>query len=79
VLGAVAGSSGLLVAALTVPPLRDLLTLASPTPLGWALVGGASVAAVLLNHALAGSRDANGGLRALPAPRPVALLAPATS
>jgi hypothetical protein len=52
VLGAVAGSTGLLVAALTVGPLRTFLNLASPTPLGWALIGAASLAAVPLNRLL---------------------------
>jgi hypothetical protein len=52
VLGAVAGSSGLLVAALTPGPLRAFLNLASPTPLGWALIVAASLAAVPLNHLL---------------------------
>jgi len=64
VLGAVAGSSALLVGALTVPPLRAFLGLASPTPLGWGLIGAATLTAVPLNRLLASSRllgaDPNG-------------------
>jgi magnesium-transporting ATPase (P-type) len=52
VLGAVAGSAGLLVATMSVPPLRDLLGLAMPSPLGWGLVGTGAFSAVLLNRAL---------------------------
>jgi magnesium-transporting ATPase (P-type) len=52
VLGAVVGSTGLLVAALTVGPLRTFLSLASPTPLGWVLIGAATLAAVPLNRLL---------------------------
>jgi hypothetical protein len=56
VLGAVAGSTGLLVAALTVRPLRAFLNLASPTPMGWALIGVATLAAVPLNRLLVSVR-----------------------
>jgi magnesium-transporting ATPase (P-type) len=56
VLGAVAGSSGLLLAALTVGPLRTFLNLATPAPLGWALIAAASLAAVPLNHLLDSSK-----------------------
>jgi magnesium-transporting ATPase (P-type) len=58
VLGAVAGSAGVLIAALTVPPMRDVLSLVTPTPLGWTLVGTGAVAAVLLNRVLASARGA---------------------
>jgi len=61
VLGAVGGSAGVLVAALTVPPVRDVLNLVTPTPLGWTLVGTVSVGAVLLNRVLASA----GGARRL--------------
>jgi cation-transporting ATPase I len=50
--GALLASAGLLVAALTFAPLRNLLTLAPLPPLGWALVAGASLAAVLLSRML---------------------------
>jgi magnesium-transporting ATPase (P-type) len=56
VLGAVAGSSGLLLAALTVGPLRTFLNLATPAPLSWALIAAASLAAVPLNHLLDSSK-----------------------
>jgi hypothetical protein len=52
VLGAVAGSAGMLVSSLAVPPLRNLLGLALPGPLGWSLMGAGAVAAVLINRAL---------------------------
>ncbi len=50
VLGAVAGSAGLFLAALTVRPLRDFLSLTVPTPLGWTLVGAGVIVAVLLGR-----------------------------
>jgi magnesium-transporting ATPase (P-type) len=53
VLGAVGGSAGMLVSALTVPWLRNVLGLAAPGALGWGLIGSASVAAVVLNRLLA--------------------------
>ncbi|HET8627171.1 MAG TPA: cation-transporting P-type ATPase, partial [Thermomicrobiales bacterium] len=52
VVGAVAGSTGLLVAALVAPPLSGLLGLAAPSPLGWLLIAGATGAAVPLGRAL---------------------------
>jgi magnesium-transporting ATPase (P-type) len=52
VAGAVAGSLGLLVGTVTVPPLRNFLGLISPTPLSWGIVGCSSIAAVLLNRAI---------------------------
>ncbi len=53
VLGAVAGSAGLLAAALTVGPMREFLGLALPPPLGWALVGTGTLVAVLLGRVFA--------------------------
>jgi magnesium-transporting ATPase (P-type) len=53
VLGAVAGSTGLLVAALTVAPLRAFLNLSPPTLLGWVLIGAAAFAAMPLDPLLA--------------------------
>lgn len=50
VLGAVAGSGGMLVAALTVPSLRNVLNLAPPSPLGWSLIGAGALAAVIVNR-----------------------------
>jgi hypothetical protein len=55
VLGAVAGSAGMLVSSLAVPPLRNLLGLALPGPLGWSLMGAGAVAAVLINRVLSGA------------------------
>jgi hypothetical protein len=52
VAGAVAGSLGLLVGTVAVPPLRNFLGLISPTPLSWGIVGCSSIAAVLLNRAI---------------------------
>jgi cation-transporting P-type ATPase I len=53
VLGGVAGSTGLLFAALTVGPLRAFLNLSPPTLLGWILIGAACSTAVPLNRLLA--------------------------
>jgi magnesium-transporting ATPase (P-type) len=50
VFGAVAGSAGVLVAALTLPPLQQFLSLAPLTPLNWALVLAAAPVAVLLGR-----------------------------
>jgi len=67
VVAAVAAWGGLLVAALTVPALRDLLLLAAPTPLGWVLIGAGGPVAILLSRAL-GARDAAAPAPALPVP-----------
>lgn len=50
VLGAVAGSAGLLLATLTVRPLRDFLGLVTPGPLGWTLVGTGALVAMLIGR-----------------------------
>jgi len=50
VMGAVAGSAALLVSVVTVPPLRNFLGLLAPSVLGWSVVGGASVTAVVLSR-----------------------------
>jgi cation-transporting P-type ATPase I len=50
--GAVVGSAGVVAAALTVPPLQSFLGLIAPTPLGWALIAGSSLAAVVLGRLL---------------------------
>jgi cation-transporting ATPase I len=52
VVGAVVASTALLVASLTFPPLGNLLMLAPLPPLGWGLIGAASLAAVLLGRGL---------------------------
>jgi len=78
VVAAVAASGALLVAALTVPALRELLLLAAPTPPGWVLIGAGAPVAILLNRALS-APDASvrrpalavpGLPRLRPAPRP---------
>jgi calcium-translocating P-type ATPase len=50
VLGAVAGSAGLLASTLTFGPLRNLLGLARPSALGWGLVGAGALAAVAISR-----------------------------
>jgi hypothetical protein len=50
VFGAVAGSTGLLLAALTVRPLRDFLGLVTPAPLGWAMIGTGAFVAMLIGR-----------------------------
>jgi magnesium-transporting ATPase (P-type) len=52
VIGAVAGSTGVLVSSLTVPPLRNLLGLVTPTPFSWGVIGVGTVAAVLVSRAV---------------------------
>jgi magnesium-transporting ATPase (P-type) len=76
VLGAVAGSAGVLIAALTVPPMRDVLSLVTPTPLGWTLIGTGAVAAVLLNRVLASARGARRLFPALAPPGEHGVLSP---
>jgi len=49
-MGARAGSGALLVSVVTVPPLRNFLGLLAPSVLGWSVVGGASVTAVVLSR-----------------------------
>jgi magnesium-transporting ATPase (P-type) len=53
ILGAVSASAGVLAATLTVRPVRELLGLGLPTPLGWSLLGGGALAAVALSRAVA--------------------------
>jgi calcium-translocating P-type ATPase len=57
VLGAVAGSAGILAASLTVRPLRDFLGLTALTAPGVALTGGGGLAAVLLARSMADARE----------------------
>lgn len=51
-LGAVAGSTTVLLATLLVSPLRDFLNLVTPGVLGWALMGAGALVAVVLNRLL---------------------------
>jgi magnesium-transporting ATPase (P-type) len=53
VLGAVGGSAAFLAGTLTLGPMRHLLGLAVPTPVGWALMGGGALAAVAISRLLA--------------------------
>ena len=55
VFGAVAASSGFLVAAIMVPTLRSLLTLTIPTPLSIGLIGAGAVAAAIAGGSSSGS------------------------
>ncbi|GAC1635476.1 MAG: calcium-translocating P-type ATPase, PMCA-type [Chloroflexota bacterium] len=68
VFGAVAGSAGLLVAALTVSPLRTFLGLVTPGPLGWVLVAAGSVVSVGLGRTFALSRTGSITVPSLPLP-----------
>jgi calcium-translocating P-type ATPase len=52
VFGAVIFSGALLASSIFFAPLRNLLTLTPIPPMGWALVGGAALAAVLLSRGL---------------------------
>jgi calcium-translocating P-type ATPase len=52
VVGAVAGSLGVLLATVLIPPLRDLLSLQMPSVVGWSTVAAASGSAVLLSRAV---------------------------
>jgi calcium-translocating P-type ATPase len=52
VAGAVGGSAGLLAATLALAPLRNILGLAAPGPLGWALIGASAATSVLVNRLL---------------------------
>ena len=63
IVGAVGGSAALSAAAIALPPLRTLFGLAVPGPIGWALIGGSTVAALGLSRLLTAPQ--------LPAPRPL--------
>ena len=73
VLTAVGGSAGVLLAALTFPPVRDFLTLGTPNLIGWGLIGGGALLAMALSHGMNGraqhSRAPDGGLALPPAPQ----------
>jgi cation-transporting ATPase I len=69
VVTAVGGSAGVLLAALTVPILRDFLALGTPNLIGWALIGGGALLAMALSHGLSSSGSATSDQHALsPAP-----------
>jgi magnesium-transporting ATPase (P-type) len=70
VVGAVGGSAAFLLATLTLRPLRDLLGLALPAPVGWTLMGGGAVAAVVISRLLAAAGPEWLGPLALPDRRP---------
>jgi magnesium-transporting ATPase (P-type) len=68
VVGAVAGSLVVLLGTVTFPPLRNLLGLQTPSPLGWGAIGGAAASAVLLSRAISGLTGAwEAGGRDVPA------------
>jgi magnesium-transporting ATPase (P-type) len=52
VVGAVAGSFALLLGTVTLPPLRNLLGLQTPSPLGWGAIAGAAGSAVVISRAI---------------------------
>ena len=78
VFGAVGASAAFLVAAITVPALRTVLTLTIPTPLSWALIGAGSVVAMIAGGTSSAPTPGTtpSRLRILPSPlpRPRALL-----
>ncbi len=78
VFGAVVGSTAVLIATLTVPFLRDFLNLVTVGPLGWVLIGGGALVAVVLNHVLASLRFFHSDNLALPT-APMVWLAPVQS
>jgi magnesium-transporting ATPase (P-type) len=52
VVGAVAGSAALLLGTVTFPPLRNLLGLQTPSPLGWGAIAAGAASAVLISRAI---------------------------
>jgi magnesium-transporting ATPase (P-type) len=52
VIGAVAGSLGVLLSTVMFPPLRNLLGLQTPSPLGWGAIAVASGSAVVISSAM---------------------------
>jgi magnesium-transporting ATPase (P-type) len=76
VIGAVAGSVGVMLAAFTIAPLRNFLQLVVPSPLGWALIGSGTLLAVVLHRLLATLSKTHPTLTPLLAP-PRLQLAPA--
>jgi magnesium-transporting ATPase (P-type) len=68
VLAAVAGSAAVMLAAFTVPPLRQFLQLVVPSPLGLLLIGSGTLAAVVIHRLLASLSKSHPALTSLPAP-----------
>jgi magnesium-transporting ATPase (P-type) len=52
VLGAVAGSLGVLLSTVTIPPLRNVLGLQTPSLFGWSAITAASASAVVISRAI---------------------------
>src|SRR5581483_1635895 len=52
---AVIGSLGVLAAAFAIPPVRNMLNLVVPSPLGWGLIGGGTLLSIILSRLLASS------------------------
>jgi calcium-translocating P-type ATPase len=69
VLGAVVASAGVLVAALTLPPIQQFLNLVAPTPAGWGLILLASAAAAVFGRGLPVPAFSPVNGSALPTPR----------
>lgn len=65
VFGAVAASSGFLVAAVSVPALRTLLTLTLPTPFSWGLIGASAAVAALVGGSSTQSAQSADGRKTL--------------
>lgn len=60
IVGAVGASAGLLVGAMAIPAVSGFLGLALPTPLGWALIGGATLSSVALSRLFNAATLSNG-------------------
>src|SRR5262249_30822457 len=67
IVGAVVASSGLLIGALTIAPMRNLLTLSPLSPAAWGLIAAASIAAVVISRSLS-FLHRTGSSRPVPAP-----------
>jgi magnesium-transporting ATPase (P-type) len=52
VIQAVGASAVVLGSAMTIPPVRDFLGLVTPLPIGWGVIGGAAIIAVLMSRAI---------------------------
>jgi cation-transporting P-type ATPase I len=78
VFAAVAGSTAVLLATLTMPPLRDFLTLVTPSPFGWALIGAGALIAVVMSRVLAVASPVRSAFT-LPSASSITQLAPVQS
>jgi len=74
VLVAVAASGSVLVAGLTLPPLRTLLAISAPTPAGWLLIGAATLSTIVAVRALPERSAAPPPMLALPGRPPLKML-----